>query len=96
MKNDEKIEKQGDTTTTICMNKDRKKKRLITKKKNKHQHQQKEAQGDYTLYLYNNEKKLHHILYSNSVECPICFLVSKKKMLSLFLLCNFIYLFTHL
>lgn len=33
-------------------------------------------QKDYMLYLMNKEKKLYDKLYSNSVECPICFLVS--------------------
>ncbi|KAI8066037.1 hypothetical protein BDF21DRAFT_426938 [Thamnidium elegans] len=31
-------------------------------------------QKDYMLYLMNKEKKLYDKLYSNSVECPICFL----------------------
>ncbi|CAO3649282.1 unnamed protein product [Mucor hiemalis] len=48
--------------------KDRKKKRIVIQKKKLND------QENYHYYLISNEKKLYTLLYSNSVECPICFL----------------------
>lgn len=64
------------TTTTAAaatidktvIKKDRKKKRIVVQKKKLND------QENYHYYLISNEKKLYSLLYSNSVECPICFL----------------------
>lgn len=34
---------------------------------------------DYKMYLSKNEKRLSSILYNDSIECPICFLVRVKS-----------------
>lgn len=48
---------------------------IPTKKKRSLHRKPKNKDQDYKMYLFKNEKRLYSILYNDSIECPICFLV---------------------
>lgn len=72
----EKLHTSTDNIMTVKKDSNRKKKKRIIIKRRKRLINQEE---EYNFYLVNNEHKLHNLLYSNAIECPICFLVSNSN-----------------